>query len=242
MRIVAVTDFKPCSPGTLERSMKGVRWDMFLSGDWSYSSPLNRNRYGTLKQSNRNNQVALAFDFSQDPFHVAEGPMLDYHTLSHLEKRPRLHEEPRCHNRLKGANLSWINQRRSAPHADNVDYARCDQYGQSSVRIEVAKDVPRKQGKVNLLRPVRPASIACVQWQKFEEAFVPEDTSDPFFTPRFDLQGIPAAFRVSALHWFRNFEGRWQSHSPIEATRIRASYRSGSHSILADSVPRCDYY
>ena len=83
-----------------------MRLNMFLSSDWSYPSPLDADLYGTLKKSNRKNQVALAFDFNQDPFHVAEWSMLDDHTVSHRQKRPRLHEEARCYNRLKRADLS----------------------------------------------------------------------------------------------------------------------------------------
>jgi hypothetical protein len=97
--------------------------------EWSYTGPLDTHAYRTLKKSNRNDQVASTLGFLQDPFYVTERPLFDDYALPHLEERPRLHEEARCHNGLERSDFPFINRLRNATQPHNVyDAGRCQDW------------------------------------------------------------------------------------------------------------------
>jgi len=80
--------------------------------------------------------------------------MFDANPLSNLEEGPGLGLKAGFDDGLQGGNFTVIDRRGRLAHSHNQQYARRDQYGDSTVNVETTKYVAREEREVHLFDAV----------------------------------------------------------------------------------------
>ena len=125
--------------------------------------------------------------------------MLDSHSLTDLQERPRPAREPGSNCRLNGGNFGVVNGDRTFAYSDNANDPRCRKNREPVLRIEPAEDVTGDERKLNFLDSIRPEAPRLVKGDKPFIAFTTEDCCDGILVATPDSEGKPWEIPVPRL-------------------------------------------
>jgi hypothetical protein len=86
---------------------------------------------------------------------------------------------------LERDDLAFIHRHGYAAMADNVDDSWSSEHGQPIEQVKAAKQIPRQQRQLDLLRPVSVPMPLFVQWKKDGVSLALQDHTGRLLVPRF---------------------------------------------------------
>lgn len=143
-----------------------TRSDFVFHGQRPHPFFMNLDRDRALQQRNRQDESPVATRTQQDSFYSTKWPVLDSDALSNFQIVARVPHRPGCNSSLNCLYFGRVDRNWRFPCAHQMDNSWNRQHWEAVVGVEAGEDVPRKKGKVDFLKTVRPALLPRVQWQE----------------------------------------------------------------------------
>jgi hypothetical protein len=127
---------------------------------------MNLDRDRPLQQRNRQDESPVPTRTQQDSFYAAKWPMLDSDALSNFQIVARVPHRSGCNSSLNRLYFGRVDRYRRFPRAHQMDDSWNRQHWEAVVGVEAGEDVPRKKGKIDFLKTVRPPLLPRIQRQE----------------------------------------------------------------------------
>jgi hypothetical protein len=132
-----------------------------------------------------------SFDVQEDAFDSAKSAILHAHRLANFEKRPGLLLDISSHHSSNSCDLSVVDGNRSLTETHDLDDPGSYEYWKAIHGIEPAKQISRKQRKLNLFDAVRPPAAGLVNRQKGLVALAIQLLRHVILVPEFRVKREP---------------------------------------------------
>ena len=170
-----------------------------LLAEGAHPGTVNFDSDRALEKCYRQNEAVAPFEIQQDSLYPTKSSIIDCHSFSDLQERPRLAGESGCNKGLDGSDFGLVNWDWGFAYPDDQKNPRCGENGKPILHVESAKQIAGKERSFNFLDPVRPPSFALVQRQKPLIALTMQKCSHGFFVTSFNLQREPGMAILSCF-------------------------------------------
>ena len=146
---------------------------------------VNGNRDRTLQEIDTDYQTESIFDFQQDTLHIPQRASCDAYLLPNFQEGVWAHGQSGGNQPANRIDLMFGNRGRAIPEAHEFFHARGGENLGAAHQLRTAEEVSGKEGKLDLLNPVRPAVTNLVQRQKLFAPFIAQRTAGDLLVSAF---------------------------------------------------------